>query len=85
MPTLKNWKASKRIDGEFCRSNQERANAAKVGLHSYALEKEGRPRYDDLRSMLIDLQSDLCHLAASQGIDPEEIISSAHMNFESER
>lgn len=85
MPTLKNWKASKRVDGRFCRSNQDRVNAAEAGLWGYALEKEGRLGYDDIRAMLIDLQSDLYHYAASQGIDLEEIITSARMNFESER
>lgn len=85
MRHLKNWNASKRVDGEFCRSNQERADAALKGLQGYMAAREECDLEGDIRTDLTDLLADLYHYAASQGIDLEDMIHTAKHHFESER
>lgn len=85
MKAISNWNPTKRIDGEFCRTNQERANAALKGLHGYTVAREDRDLEEDIRTDLIDLLADLYHYAASQGIDLEDVIPTARRHFEAER
>lgn len=87
MKHLKNWKASKRIDGKGSWSNQERADAGENSLIAYASfkeEKEGLTP-EELNGSLSDLVADLLHYAASIGHDPEVISKTALMHFEIER
>ena len=85
MKHLKNWKASKRVDGKGSRSNQERANCAKIALDAYGIAKEGREVYGAVGACLSDILADLFHYAASQGVDPAKLAGLATLHFESER
>lgn len=85
MKAMSNWNPSKRIDGEFCRTNQERADAALKGLYGYTATRDDRDVEDDIRTDLTDLLADLYHYAASQGIDLDNVIPTARHHFEAER
>ncbi len=86
MKPIKHWKASKRINGKGSPTNGDRAHVIEMTLPHYYEAKEGHTvAYDALDSCLIDLMSDLFHYAASQGIEPSSLVSSASINFESER
>ena len=86
MRHIKNWKASKRVDGKNTPSNKDRAYCAEVVLEYYYEVKEGRVKaHDSLDTCLLDLLSDLSHYAASQGIEPERLFHVAYINFQSER
>jgi hypothetical protein len=86
MKHIKNWKASKRVDGKGSRSNGERAACAGSAVTAYFVAKEGRPvAYDELSSCLGDMLADLYHYAASEGIEPERIAALAQLHFDSER
>jgi hypothetical protein len=85
MKPIRNWKASKRVDGKSGRSNQDRADCAKVALDAYGIAKEGREAYDSVEACLSDLLADIYHYSASQGIDPTKIAELAVIHFESER
>lgn len=83
---IKNWKARKRVDGKGTPNNKERAySAEKVLLYYDEAKEDSREDFGSSDSVLIDLLSDLCHYAASQGIEPERILRMASYNFEDER
>lgn len=87
MEHLKNWKASKRVDGKGTRSNQERANAGRTALSAYAACRDEKEMLipEELLYSLTDLVADLFHYAASIGHDPEAIGTTALMHFDAER
>ena len=87
MKRLKNWKASKRVDGKGSRSNQERADAGENSLVAYAVFKNEKEMLmpEELYYSLSDLVADLYHYAASIGQDPEMIGQNALMHFDAER
>jgi hypothetical protein len=62
-------------------TNEERAAAARA-----ALESQGKYRApeDMLSEMIIDLVSDLLHLARLNDIEPDYIINAAQINFDAE-
>jgi hypothetical protein len=57
----------------------ERENRAKQALQAYPEERSG-----DLRDTIVDLLTDLLHLARSLDIEPDYVITTAQMHFDAE-
>lgn len=65
-------------------TNIERASWAKAAIHGYSLAKEARRNYDVIDDIASDLFTDMLHLFAALGIDPEHMIQRARTHFEEE-
>lgn len=81
MPHLKGWNPRRRAEFGTPR-NDDRAEKGDRVLGAYNMINGGS---NDDRSDYTDCLTDLFHSMASCGIDPQDIINTAHMHFEAER
>lgn len=82
MSHLKGWRPNRRIDGKGTPTNEERADMAMQAVNAYA---DVHGSSGDEGSDLQDCLADLLHFAASIGLDPHTITSTALTHFETER
>jgi hypothetical protein len=67
-------------------TNEDRAGIAESVLHEYVRAKESGMDLEDygIEEAIVDLISDLLHLAHAEGMKPEKLVQSATMHFEAE-
>lgn len=81
------WDAEKNIDEPGGFTNQTRADHAATAIRCYVEAIGDRPldNHFDTVDAIADLISDLCHMAASIGVDPHELTERALSRFTEER
>lgn len=80
MEHLKGWRP-KRRESKYSMRNEDRANRAMQAVNAWAMHGSSEDEASDLGDCL----ADLCHYAASIGLEPSNVFDMALTHFESER